>query len=600
MKHFTKVLSLLLAAGMLMNVASCSEKGETKPARDSSGQSEDTDLTDSSDGEAQEDEDDTEDTEPVKKTVEVRDVFNDTLNLIGYGEAYCRVPEIIISDTDTMGVNSNIYTQYKRTIDYYDSMGPEYKPDDWEYEQSNTPLALSYDYFIADDFVSVECHWDAFTLPKGTGTYYESRRAYNVSIEDGHELSKQEMLTLLGITEDEFHEAVKGYYKGHWYEYMYVSEDEEVPDYINELNQQNISDETVSNARVYVDSDGYICFVYVIGYYGGRGNMECTGQLGKFDGISRGDKLKSNININTTQSEYAKLYKKFLKKELVPELGWTDTARNPFYYSYGEGGYNYSPADDVINAGGILSADIDDYNGDGTDDLIVVSFFKDDFETDDESFYKESDSVYRVRLTAYTVSGEQVVKTDEYEAAPYGRDSIDKSFGGALLSKEIDIKSLNIYKIYRDGTAYLFFNSWISSSPIYRYTGIDSWMMELDKDGKFNMVSYYSSFGSGTYYDADKYLFSNGTEKSHEEFSTDATTQGEGFYRLADYIEDCRLDKEEIEYSPVITENFRQIRIASYDYSLDIDYDEYTYDFDRIKYTLSYVDGGNLSSGMRK
>ncbi len=248
MKHFTKVLSLLLAAGMLLNAASCSKKGESKSGRDPSGQTEDADQTDSSDADGKEGndgDDDSEDAAPVKKTVEVRDVFNDTLKLIGYGDSYCRVPEIIISDTDTMGVNSNIYTQYKRTIDYYDSMGPEYKPDDWEYEQSNTPLALAYDYFIADDFVSVVCHWDAFTLPEGTGAYYETRRAYNVSVEDGHELSKQEMLTLLGMTEDEFNEAVKKYYEDHWREYMDAPEDEDVPDYVEELNQQNVSDETV-------------------------------------------------------------------------------------------------------------------------------------------------------------------------------------------------------------------------------------------------------------------------------------------------------------------------------------------------------------------
>ena len=602
MKRFAKILSLLLAAGMLMGAASCSKGGKSKQDRDPSDSAEETGASSGEgDTESGEDPDEEEDTKPAKKTVEVRDFFNDTLNLIGYGESYCRVPEIIITDTDTMGVNSDIYTNYKYSIEYYGKMGPEYEPEEWEYEMSNTPLALGYDYFIADDFVSVNCHWDAFTLPEGTGDYYESRKIFNVSVEDGHELSKQEMLTLLGISEDDFHEAVREYYKDHWSDYMGVSDDN-TADYIDELNQQNMSDEVISKARVYVDQDGYICFVYVIGYYGGRGNMECVGRLDKFDGISRGSKLQKNININTTQSEYAKLYKKFLKKELVPELGWTDIKRNPFYYGYGyeDGGYSYAPADDVINAGGILSADIDDYNGDGTDDMIVVSFYKEPVSSDFEFYYEESKEIYRVRLTAYTVSDDQVVKTDEYNVLAYNEDYSGQHFTGCLLTKEIDQKRFEIYKVYRDGKAYLFFDNQVTSSPIYRYIGLDSWMMELNKDGKFNMMTYYTNFGSGSVYNALKYDFKDGTESTVTDYSTDATTDGEGFYNLKDFYDECQIDYEEIEYEQFVSGNFRQVKIASFDYTLEIDWDEYNYEYDRIEYTLSYVDGGNLSAGMRK
>ena len=599
MKKYTKFLSLLIAAGMLFNMASCSKKGGSKSGGDPSGSA--GDETEETTEESGDDDDIDEETEPVKKTVEVRDVFNDTLNLIGYGESYCRVPEIIITDTDTMGVNSDIYTTYRKSIEYYDKMGPEYEPEEWEYEMSNTPLALGYDYFIADDFVSVNCHWDAFTLPEGSGAYYESRNIFNVSVEDGHELSKQEMLTLLGISEDEFHEAVREYYKGHSNDYMSASDDS-TSDYVNELNQQNMSDEVISKAQVYVDKDGYICFVYVIGYYGGRGNMECVGQLDKFDGISRGDKLRENINVNTTQSEYAKLYKKFLKKELVPELGWTDTDRNPFYYGYDseDGGYSYAPADDVINAVGILSADIDDYNGDGTDDMIVVSFYKEPVSSDFEFYYEESKEIYRVRLTAYTVSDDQVVKTDEYDVLAYNEDYSGKHFVGCLLTKEIDQKRFEIDKVYRDGKAYLFFDNQVTSSPIYRYIGLDSWIMELNKDGKFNMMTYYTNFGSGRVYNSLKYDFENGTESAVTEFSTDATTDGEGFYNLKDFYDDCQIDYEEIEYEQFISDNFKQVKIASYDYDLEVDWDEYYEYYDRIEYTLSYSDGGNLSAGMRK
>lgn len=599
MKKYTKFLSLLIAAGMLLNMASCSKKGGSKSGGDPSGSA--GDETEETTEESGDDDDIDEETEPVKKTVEVRDVINDTLNLIGYGESYCRVPEIIITDTDTMGVNSDIYTTYRKSIEYYDKMGPEYEPEEWEYEMSNTPLALGYDYFIADDFVSVNCHWDAFTLPEGSGAYYESRNIFNVSVEDGHELSKQEMLTLLGISEDEFHEAVREYYKGHSNDYMSASDDS-TSDYVNELNQQNMSDEVISKAQVYVDKDGYICFVYVIGYYGGRGNMECVGQLDKFDGISRGDKLRESINVNTTQSEYAKLYKKFLKKELVPELGWTDIRRNPFYYGYDneDGGYSYAPADDVINAGGILSADIDDYNGDGTDDMIVVSFYKEPVSSDFEFYYEESKEIYRVRLTAYTVSDDQVVKTDEYDVLAYNEDYSGKHFVGCLLTKEIDQKRFEIYKVYRDGKAYLFFDNQVTSSPIYRYIGLDSWMMELDKDGKFNMMTFYTNFGSGRVYNSLKYDFENGTESAVTEFSTDATTDGEGFYNLKDFYDNCQIDYEEIEYEQFISDNFKQVKIASYDYDLEVDWDEYYDYYDRIEYTLSYSDGGNLSAGMRK
>jgi hypothetical protein len=297
----------------------------------------------------------------------------------------------------------------------------------------------------------------------------------------------------------------------------------------------------------------------------------------------------------TTVIPESELYREYMDNALIPELGWTDLQRSPFYCSYGPGyEITYSPVDDYIDAAGILSADIDDYNGDGTDDMIVIYMYEESA-GDVKSFYtmfRELDYLYRTGIMAFTVSDGKVVKTDEYDVLGYGNSKEDDSIVGCLLHDEPDKKDFGIYKVSTDTVPVLFLNNDYMCSPAFRYEQHDSWMIGINKEGKFIMLSSYMYSGSGMSYNSLSFEFSDGVEETRDEGSRDA--QGEnGFYYKNDYCDDHQIAYED-EYADEITENDEQVILAYYSFDYDIESDA-----ERLQIYLTYIDGGNLSQEIR-
>ncbi len=112
--------------------------------------------------------------------------------------------------------------------------------------------------------------------------YRTSREIYNISIEDGHRLSKSEMLGLLGLSEDEFDELVRDAISAEWEDLMteitggYGS-------YADEMLDRNLSDEVIGGADVFVDPDGNICIKVRIETGAGSGFLQFVRTVGKYE-----------------------------------------------------------------------------------------------------------------------------------------------------------------------------------------------------------------------------------------------------------------------------------------------------------------------------
>lgn len=303
----------------------------------------------------------------------------------------------------------------------------------------------------------------------------------------------------------------------------------------------------------------------------------------------------SETTSETTSIPESELYREYMNDVLIPELGWTNTERSPFYCSYGPGyEITYSPADDYVDAAGILSADVDDYNGDGTDDLIVVYMYEESAEGV-QSFYtmfRELDYLYRTGIMAFTVSDGKVVKTDEYDVLGYSNSKEDDSIVGCLLHEEVDKKDFGIYKVTSGEVPVLFFNNDYMCSPVFRYEQHDSWLMGINKEGRFYMISSYMYSGSGMSYNSLSFEFSEGAETSRQETARDAQSE-DGFYFKSTYCDDNQIAYED-DYADEIAENDEQVILASYDFDYDTESDA-----ERLHIYLTYNDGGNLSQEMR-
>ena len=313
------------------------------------------------------------------------------------------------------------------------------------------------------------------------------------------------------------------------------------------------------------------------------------------------DESGKDSNINSKA-----LYEMYMREELIPQLGWTDIADK--YFSGVLDDYNSVdlreiPDEDYGNSAGILSADIDDYNSDGIDDLIVVYFYKDDMPAFDNEYFAEyfsnSDSVYRIAVAAYTISKGQVVKTDEYSVTQYNADNNMNYSVGCLFSQDLTHKKFEIYKVLINNKPYLLFSNQFASSPAFRLIKKDAWMMEIDKDGKFLMDSYFVSEGIRHNYESYRYDFVNGAETSNSYSVLDAQTDPEDFYNVLDYLVDCNITYQEDEvFDYTIDENSNQVLIAGFLFHHHNDYDDQN-NYYRFDFSLTYVDEGNLSQTMR-
>lgn len=294
------------------------------------------------------------------------------------------------------------------------------------------------------------------------------------------------------------------------------------------------------------------------------------------------------------------LYKEYLKNELSPQYRWNSMESFETYLdtSCGEG-YAYNPIDSRIEAEGIISADVDDYNGDGVDDMIVVYMYKesakdmDSVYTKEEHVFSPQTEIYRTRLAAFTIRGNNVVKTDEYDVMRYGYTKKQESIIGCLFPQEQDLKDLYIYKVLNGGSFSILFYSRVTSGPMFRFFNQSSWLMDLDSNGKFRLQSSYIYVGSGVNYTCKIYEFSDGVETSCWEYeeSYDSTDTAPS---INTYWDEYQIAYDDYDMTVIETDN--QIRIGGYSTSIDYDENSSSYGY---YYFADFFDSGNLSQTMR-
>ena len=543
-----------------------------------------------------------------KPNVTVKDAYYAETDLTGYCKTHCRIPEVIIDGVDTMSVNSEIYTDYKAVMDRFDREGPQYDPGPYAFEQSNAPLSYDYEYYKGDVFVSVKVSsYDAECSGPSMG-YFTHGRVYNMSTLDGHKLTNEEMMDLLGISEDDYLAKAKKSITEYWNE-LTADYTGSTKTWSDEMLQKNLSYDTLSNAQFYVNSEGKIQYLLNIMYIGGSGSLQFIGDLGMFGGTST-VKEEQTTPAPEVQSAQAKLYKQYLQDKLIPQYGWVKERNNPFYSWYGEydkdGKYGgdpwsnptkvtYYPSEDYIDSAGILSVDIDDYNGDGTDDMLVTCIYKEST-NGMELGNNDSSYIYRTKLMAFTVSANKVVKTDEIDVMSYNTNRLDESQIGCMLSHELDWKKTDIYKVLNGKTPALLCYSMSSNRALEKDA---SWLMGINKYGKFYMMSYYSNllYPRKSRY-VDRYIFTNGTESSHDEFVYNIRNDVEDHYDLSDFYDERNIAYDQ-NSSGLPLETAKQILIAAYDFSCDIDYDTSSGRY-RYAMTLVHTDGGNLSQSVKQ
>lgn len=300
------------------------------------------------------------------------------------------------------------------------------------------------------------------------------------------------------------------------------------------------------------------------------------------------------------------LYEEFMREELIPQFGWTDIAGKEFtgvLDDYDSTDLREIPDEEYGNSAGILSADIDDYNGDGTDDLIVVYFYKDDMPDFDNEYFEEyfanSDSVYRIAVYVYTISKGEVVKTDGYTVCQYNDDKNRNYSVGCLFSQDLTHKKFEIYKVYVNNKPRLLFSNQFASSPAFRLIKKDAWMMEVDKDGKLLMDSYFVSEGIRHNYESYRFDFTNGEETSSSYSVLDAQTDPEDYYDVLDYLFDCNITyKEDEDFGFTIDESSDQVLLAGFLFHHQNEFDGQN-NYYRFDFQLNYFDYGNLSQTMR-
>lgn len=176
-----------------------------------------------------------------------------------------------------MSINSEIYTDYKANIDYFEENGPVYP--EHVYLEDTGLSDLDYEYYVSDDFISLV----VIRKPQGWSGFMEeyrtARRIYNISMEDGHRLSKSEMLGLLGYTEEEFDEIIRDTLSAEW-EDMMTEITGGYGSYADEMLDRNLSDEVIGEADVFVDPDGNICFKVKIETGAGSGFLQYVRAFG--------------------------------------------------------------------------------------------------------------------------------------------------------------------------------------------------------------------------------------------------------------------------------------------------------------------------------
>ena len=295
------------------------------------------------------------------------------------------------------------------------------------------------------------------------------------------------------------------------------------------------------------------------------------------------------------------LYQIYMQNELIPQYGWTSTAESTFILSCSSGnGYAYDPKDSQLEAEGIVSADVDDYNCDGIDDLIVICMYKesaqglDSVYTDSSWFSSPQTEIYRTKLMAFTISDNNVVKTDEYDVLNYGNSKQDEYIVGCLFPQEQDQKELDIYKLINGDSRALLFDTTASAGPMFKYYIESSWIMGLNASGKFYMQSCYLGGGitNGRY--CNFYEFTNGVETSCTEYQMDVDNPNYEIPYITDYYDKCQITYDD---NWKIYETSNQIYIAGYEASTKDSFDDGIYR--NYYYTVTFIDYGNLSGKLR-
>ncbi len=300
-------------------------------------------------------------------------------------------------------------------------------------------------------------------------------------------------------------------------------------------------------------------------------------------------------------ADTSELYKEYVNNVLVPQFGWANMQTFGYYLSAESGnGYMYDPIDSELEAEGLWSIDIDDYNNDGIDDMIVIYMYKESAAglnspyTDPDFFSYPQKEIYRTKLLAFSVSGGQVIKTDEYDVVHYKNTKEEEYSAGCLFPQEQDQKEFSIFKLLGYGEPSLLFEYCEDSGPMFKYSSSSAWLMKLDPNGKFQMQSYFINNGYGSIASSELYEFTNGTETSHQEYTSDNYSDAPSLW---DHYDSLQIAYDEIKkdwYTDYeLTENTNQVLLATYDTSLERDGDSYNYTV-----LITFRDGGNFSSGL--
>lgn len=298
------------------------------------------------------------------------------------------------------------------------------------------------------------------------------------------------------------------------------------------------------------------------------------------------------------------VYSEYYYNTLLPEYGLTKTGDSYFSIAAGNQGLEYKPIEYEIEAAGVLSADIDDYNRDGVDDLIVICICKESAQgvdspyTDPTWFSSPQTEIYRAKLMAFTISGNKVVKTDEYDVLQYGNTKQNEYLVGCLFTQEQDNKRFDIIKIIGENGPSLLFENRVTAGPMFKYYEETAWMMGLDTDGKFYMQSCYIGGGitNGQY--SIFYEFSNGVEMTCSEYQMDMNNPTYEPPAMTDYYDKCHISYDDFRDGwgiyKIVSENDKQIKLTEYNTEITNDSEN-----NGFFVCVTFIDSGSLSSKLR-
>ena len=188
-------------------------------------------------------------TEPVTTvgefSVTVTDAVNETYEghneIDGYSYTFSFiVPQVSISDKNMDDVNAQIYEELRS---YPNQNNPE------------LPAETRYVYCVDDCIVSIFVEIRTHDENESITTWHY--RSFNISIETGELLTPSEMLSLYGITDNEFFEMVDVLYQD---AAVRFSESVHNPDAYEEAYQNHLKWMTFEYIEPFISADGHLCF----------------------------------------------------------------------------------------------------------------------------------------------------------------------------------------------------------------------------------------------------------------------------------------------------------------------------------------------------